>query len=375
MEQDYTLLANKLYEEGYLVTRVMSDEEANEMHDSIFATISRFPEYKVTDITKPRVLGGFGAYGNPSSFHNPDVRKIRGIAKNEALRVCMPLMSELKEKHPSKFPDVPFYLFGMFDRLCVRHETYGNVTKEDWHRDTYSSTKYASQGEKMKPMGESDLMLGGWVNLNSTKQEMKHQYFNCVPGTHTDIFNSSRKRKQNDDAEVDGEGFQREDADLVHYYNENKKRILVPPGHMIMFFQGLIHEVAPNAKSKEFNTRLFVGHHISKNDSGLYYPQIANWILYQGVPRLPSGQWPPMYSINHYAQVGKTPKKSILAASLQDWGNDVFHDVVLNQRVTNGIQYKVPGENRIMSSLRDYKLPMYRSYTEEEAKVLGPEIL
>lgn len=36
-----------------------------------------FPEFEPHTATQPYVMGAFGAYGNPSSFHNPYIRTLR----------------------------------------------------------------------------------------------------------------------------------------------------------------------------------------------------------------------------------------------------------------------------------------------------------
>ena len=49
--------------------------------DNIFKMLDEMPEYKIQGREVQRVLGGFGALGNPSSFHHPIVQDLRNDLK------------------------------------------------------------------------------------------------------------------------------------------------------------------------------------------------------------------------------------------------------------------------------------------------------
>ena len=49
--------------------------------EALYDAIDAFPEYKMQGRDTQRVLGGFGALGNPSSFHNPIIRRYESDAK------------------------------------------------------------------------------------------------------------------------------------------------------------------------------------------------------------------------------------------------------------------------------------------------------
>ena len=54
-------------------------------------TLRQMPEFKprtTQQMREPWGMGGFSALGNPSSFHNPFVRKMRAYAMYEVIRSC-----------------------------------------------------------------------------------------------------------------------------------------------------------------------------------------------------------------------------------------------------------------------------------------------
>ena len=64
------------------------------------ATLAGFPEF-VQDGKKPLemyVMGGFGALGNPASFHNPFVRKLR----NWIMHMAITQLFKFRRRYPSK---------------------------------------------------------------------------------------------------------------------------------------------------------------------------------------------------------------------------------------------------------------------------------
>ena len=101
-------------------------------------------------------MGGFGAFGNPSSFHNPWVRKIR---KSLHPVILDNIFREHLEETGLKFEQD-------IDRMMIR-TTHQTVGRESWHRD---ESKYAKPG---------DTIFGGWVNFDAFPH-----YLSACPGTH-----------------------------------------------------------------------------------------------------------------------------------------------------------------------------------------------
>ena len=87
------------------------------------------------------VLGAFGAFGNPASFHSRELYALRYILFNKLKNVFKTVDSDRK-------------LEMLFDRLAIRREgtTLGGET---FHRDTSSL------------QDETDKIYGGWINLDS----------------------------------------------------------------------------------------------------------------------------------------------------------------------------------------------------------------
>jgi hypothetical protein len=79
---------NSLIIDGVCTIKILNKDYETEFKD----IEKTFPEYKDTATTF--VLGGFGAYGNPSSFHNPLVKKLREFMET------MPFI-EVNPKNPA----------------------------------------------------------------------------------------------------------------------------------------------------------------------------------------------------------------------------------------------------------------------------------
>jgi len=213
---------------------------------------TREPEYGF-------VLGAFGALGNPASFHNVDLYKLR-------------YHLFLKYKKLFNYIDNTRYLEVLFDRLCIRRQ--GTTTsKETFHRDT-CSLKTAE-----------DIIYGGWINLDKTTT----QYFSCVPGTH----NCAGKG-----------GFEKLEKEEADKAKTMKVKYTINPFDMVIFDQNTVHEIFPQTQKKD-NIRLYLGWRHTKSTEPLFNSRrderfnINQILAKQLVPPLPSGDLPTMYSGNH----------------------------------------------------------------------------
>jgi len=218
------------------------------------------------------VKGAFGAFGNPSSYHNPSVRALRLKAMIQAL----PVLSQMARKLSSD--KYQFLLCQLPDRTCIRRKGT-TPTKECWHRDQ----------TKLRGNDVKDQILGGWINLDvPTQHESAIQYFSCIPGTHQ--LTSS------------GAGFKKLSPDEMKQYESKKQLVAIPPGHMIIFYQHITHEVL-SKKAKYDSLRQFVGWCLTPFTEPPVHSksELLEIFSKQGVPRLPSGQQAPMYSSNDSA--------------------------------------------------------------------------
>ena len=156
------------------------------------------------------VLGAFGAFGNPASFHNELLYKLRYILFNKLKILFNNIDSER-------------YLECLFDRICIRRKNT-TTSGESFHRDTCSLKK------------DEDFIYGGWINLD--KEVI--QYFSCVPGTHMCSGRGGFEKLSSSD------------------FKTKKIKFSIKPKQVIIFNQNIIHEIYPQ-KQKQDSIRLYLG--------------------------------------------------------------------------------------------------------------------
>lgn len=211
-------------------------------------------DFKTTEPTYGFVLGAFGALGNPASFHNELLYRLRYVLFQK-ISGMFGLMDNTKN------------LECLFDRVAIRRKGT-DISAESWHRDTCSVKQ------------DSDVIYGGWINLDSTET----QYFSCVPGTHM----------------CSGRGGFEAIKDQIF----SKVKIEVKPKQVIIFSQNIIHEIYKQ-KIKNTNIRLYLGWRHTKSEIPVFNDdkneQYNIWSILnkQLVPALPSGDLPFMYTRNH----------------------------------------------------------------------------
>ena len=141
-----------------------------------------------------------------------------------------------------------------------------------------------------------------------------------------------------------------------------KKKIVIPPGHMIIFNENIIHEVNPHKKNYTM-TRLFTGWRLTNSNIPLI-PNIKTLLENQDVIPIKSGQIPTMFSKSHL----------------------MFHHKLLENMAENlieGCKYKHTfksgkyiGETKIFPkiispSLKELNM-MYPEYMEKDIEILYP---
>ena len=60
---------------GVITMSVLSHDAREKWAERIWQAMDEFPEYKGKGKKIQRSLGGFGAYGNPASFHHPTIQR------------------------------------------------------------------------------------------------------------------------------------------------------------------------------------------------------------------------------------------------------------------------------------------------------------
>lgn len=337
-----------------------------------------------------QTIGGFGAKGNPASFHIEGAR----AARLEFYKCTRSYMQEYiyDELGTDEERAKKYHYSLLFDRVTERDPDF-SITPETWHRDV-----------KKGDLPEGSIIFGGWMNMN--EKDGQDQYLVCILGSH--------KGKDADDAQEKKGGFavlskyeikrQKLDECLKAQANftstesllqtNEKGHVIVPPGHGVVFFQKILHCVKDNKHLKGIDRRIFVGHYLSTSKIPLFEDTIR-WAQTGAVPRLPSGQIPPMFAKNHYAWFNKkretgTAKQQERGEFFRKWGERTFIPECLFKRMTTwGEPYSTPGsrenetpeqkdinKNRTMPSLQALGLhkPEY-TYSSEDLVILVPQRL
>lgn len=298
-----------LLRDGVAVVPAFNPQDLQLYYTAFWQVVRSFPEYQTPE-NAINVLGAFGALSNPASFHNPVVRHIRINIMSRAVSLFSHIAGNKR-------------LEQLIDRMSIRRQGT-TLGKETWHRDQATTLP-------------GDHIFGGWVNLDLQNE----QRFSYIPGSHIIRTETS--------------GFARETP-----VDESQKRIYtVPPGHWIVFFQNILHEVLPG-KVRFDSIRLYLGWRLTDSDASLYNEEAA--LRDQGVTHLPAGPLPTMFAPNHL---------SFHAQNTIAWSQNTFKPQCLELKNTPKLgQFIVV--HRIMRSLREYNLPMYSEYTQEELSVLRP---
>lgn len=362
---------------GVAVVPAFDEVSRKHWEDRLYAAMDSFPEYKVHGRAVQRVLGGFGALGNPSSFHHPEVRLFRRMRKKLLYRPVMAAYAQIL--FPQGGSEVR--LECLFDRLCVRCEDFNSPVAEAWHRDIYGADKYKLRSlPHSLPGGKQDLLFGGWTNMDS-----REQHFVGLLGTHTELgtsgqsgfaeFSRQEIARFRFNERLQAQAHQR----FGHTIRTNAKgHISIPPGHCLLFQQQLIHSVLSGPQPRTPALRVFHGVRLTTEHIPLF--DISAVMQNGGVPRIPSGQMPAMFSSNHYQFFGSHDR-------YRTWGESTFKRACLFQRVTKtGLPYFTPGSKedrnraanagRYMPSLAEMGLwEESFAYSEQEARAMYPQRL
>jgi hypothetical protein len=352
-DQEYTIYNNKksklsqqhdsLKRIGITTVKVLNPEDISSYRTEFKRTMRAFPEYK-RDVVNPDldsagntlmyVLGGFGALANPGSFHNEFVRKLRLKVKQSVLPLFKSLIDEIhatQETENTKFEM-------LIDRMMFRHKSQA-PSAESWHRDVIPSEK----------IEDKDEIYGGWINLDS-----KSQFFSFIPGSHLGISLKTLK-----------DGFATVPKEHVKKISEYKQLFEVPPGHVVIFPQYIIHEVL-SKKAENDMMRLFTGWRTTISNTFLH-SDTAQRLKNQSIIPLPSGQLPPMYLANHTMFFKNKPFKPIPdqehKITVESWSRDsIKDDFITDKHIVQ----------RFMTDTGNSSIKYYPEYSKEELKEYLP---
>jgi hypothetical protein len=309
---------------GYAVIPFIPTDDVQSTRGRFLKTGRAFPEYNNMEDQFQFVAGGFSAFGNSASFHNPFVREMRQKAF---------------DKHCELFKGTGLNGHVLFDRMMLRPAGKA-PTKEAWHRDVTPN------------LADDDTMYGGWINFDSLPQ-----FFSCVPESHNDAK----------DAAV-GFSLIRSETQLDRCRDE-KRMVEIPMGHMIIFYQNLIHEVL--AKKRDHHQyRLFTPFRTTPGIERLFVSSYDEAILNQGVPLIPSGQSPTVWPSANWNYPKQRPGLEAFSSH--------FKDVACQGKRKLLTDLDVPPMRivwRKMRGLRQLGLPMYPDYTQAERDIFVPTAL
>jgi hypothetical protein len=326
--------AKFLAENGFVVLRppghilLMSN-----YRDRFINAVLAFPEFRrdvpVLNKTRHYTRGGFGALGCASSFHNPFARELRVEMHTVVYHLFRELIAA-DSLSPNK------YFAQVIDRMMIR-EAGVAAFAEDWHRDIHA------QGL------ESDQFYGGWLNLGE-----KDDVFICRAGTH-----------QPDNLDEHSIGFSKvRDEDLLDALNESHEQVIVPPGHIIVIDETILHKV--NGKKAEATKfRLFTAWRLTMN-SGSEFPRgLSKMLEDQAVVTIKSGQVPVMYPATDVTyRIG----------DLVNWAATELQPCMLEARKRSDKAVVFPGQTLMLPkrqapSLKETGLQMYAPYPDWERKL------
>jgi hypothetical protein len=265
-----------LKRDGAVVVPFLGGERVDEVHEGLLQEMRAYPEYREgAGEGVPLVLGGFGALGNPSSFHSATVRGVRVAGRAVAEGVFRGMYQE-----------GTVYLEQLMDRVCVRRAGKA-LPPDSWHRDVVPEAvklpgEDGTLAKGARAVTQEEAVFGGWVNLN--RRGGKTQKFVFVPGSHG--------------TRGSGQGFAPIPKEEHEALDKAARVLEVPPGHLLVFYQHIVHKVAA-VTYKEDCLRLFMGWAISRVCAPMFGAPYLEQVLGQfQAPLLPSGQRPAMYSAN-----------------------------------------------------------------------------
>lgn len=296
----------ELCRKGITTIPVLNKDELKEFQEKFDQTLINFPEYQRNPKNSKQtpsgnqivyVLGGFSALGNPASFHNPFVRKLRIRCWKETIKLFNKYISNYHDKDLRK----NYKIEVLFDRMMFRQKGQKAV-EEAWHRDVMPKDLIL----------KTDEIYGGWINLDSTDQ-----YFSCIPGSHLGIrqrdipsgFDTMIKRESAKAIEKYKEEYNnikdpkdkekfilKKINNILNEVSKYRHKFIVPPGHIVIFPQYIMHEVIATSAKTDMR-RLFLGWRMTTSDKSLL--DNDRFMKNQEVVPLPGGMIPPMYSLNH----------------------------------------------------------------------------
>jgi hypothetical protein len=305
------VLAKQLLKDGFVVIPVLTAAGVRHVRTEFEKSMEAFPEYSrgktpgVMKSGKPMlyVAGGFGALGNPASFHDEFARWVR----EAQLAATIPMFRQyvrLAEDRPREWGETTYdpstrKIFTVMERNMVR-QVGTDVTSEEFHRDQ-TPAQFIREGDEV---------FGCMLNVSETAN-----MFGCMRGTHKSL----QPWEPSHDARSGFKFVQPSEEEVAALYVD----VPYGPGEAVVFFQHIMHNVKPQGKLKRRIHRLLTAMWLTSHPDP---PPFDLALEDQGVPQIKSGQRPTMFSKNHRS--GFLNKQWTYAAShktnLIEWSRDAF---------------------------------------------------
>ena len=262
-------LSNDLYQDGVCVIPVFSEDPVRlSTISTMFQSIcENAPELLPLTETNNKhwrfVLGGVGYIPFASVMYHPEIRALYKEAFETAIN--LDIFKTWKENRftvdeinsPGKIrvgllPDRALYRFP--DQIVDENGK--------WHRDIAPYLNSENQ----------DICFGGWVNLNYNTT----QYFKCYKGSHNETHEIYQKLQTTNRNDNNGIGFSnfktKEDQKALkdNWKTMGGPIIEIPPGHMVIFRENIIHVVMKNPPMTNPMLRIHLGFLVSTNHIPLH---------------------------------------------------------------------------------------------------------
>lgn len=339
---------------GYIVLEVFSQEQMREISKAFLTIAINAPEL-VQPIQTPItrfVMGCVGYCPFASVAYHPLTRSI-----NRAVyATAQPIFEEILAN------DETLYLSMLPDRPLVRFPEQIVVEKGKWHQDDAANATEEFQ----------DRCYGGWINLNCSEM----QYFKAIPGTHKPDHPIFESLEQKDGGRRGFANFkEKKDYDFLenywktHYGNENL--IKIPPGHVLIFRETLIHTVYKNPPTKNCILRMHTSFMTSRSPVPLHdrptnakYARepIMNYFRQQMVVPVRSGQSTPVYSPMNLYPKSRPQLEALSAQYISACKNGAL------------VLRELPSLARL-TQLTNGKISMHPQMNEEEIEIFIPHKL
>ena len=208
-----------------------------------------------------------------------------------------------------------------------------------------------------------------WLNLNDFTE-----YFSCCKRTHLEEGAADRCK-----------GFAKiESAADKARYKARLELVPVPPGHLLLFYERIVHEVrAVPAPARTI--RLHLGWRVTESDEPLFGAATTlDWMEKQAVPLIKSGQKPRVFPTNYtnfpagsnWRKEPMRPVNPINLIELAKWSQKTFHRNCLLYHRVNAGDFKGSQWLRVdasMKSLADYQLELHAPYEVAEKQLRFPQ--